>query len=232
MFYAKEAHHYGVELYKREQTGNFGQKNSGYIMVTANEAQQQEQMHQLHQFLRQQVNITDEDWRIFSSRFEYKVYPAGAFYLKAGEIENYVTFVDRGLVRFYVEDAGGNEVTCGFGFEGWFMCVYSSFYTRNPSRYYGETLTETHVWRIHYNDMQRAFDQLKVAERIGRLATEQMLMIKSERELSFLIKSAEERYLDLIGKAPHLFKYVPLKHLASYIGVTPQALSRIRKRIS
>lgn len=184
------------------------------------------------QYLRQQVNISDEDWHIFSSCFEAKTYPAKTFYLQAGEMENYLCFVDSGVTRFYVEAANGDETTVGFGFDGWFMCVYSSFYTRTPSRYYGETITDTHVWRIHYDDLQKLFDRLPVVERIGRLATQQMLLFKSERELSLLTRTAEERYLDLLSKAPQLFRYVPLKHLASYIGITPQALSRIRKRIS
>ncbi|NML38091.1 Crp/Fnr family transcriptional regulator [Chitinophaga sp. G-6-1-13] len=189
-------------------------------------------MQRMHEYLRQQVNISEEDWHIFSACFEPKTYPAKTFYLQAGETENYLTFVDSGVVRFYVEDANGDETTVGFGFDGWFMCVYSSFYTRQPSRYYGETITETRLWRIHYDDMQRMYDRLRIVERIGRLATEQMLLFKSERELSLLMKTAEERYLDLLNKSPQLFRYVPLKHLASYIGITPQALSRIRKRIS
>ncbi|WP_143307549.1 Crp/Fnr family transcriptional regulator [Chitinophaga vietnamensis] len=189
-------------------------------------------MQLMHELLRKQVDISDEDWLLFSSRFEQKIYPAKTFYLKAGETENYLSFVDRGLLRFYVEGKDGNETTVGFSFEGWFMSVFSSFYTRKPSMYYGETLTETHIWRMHYDDLQEMFERLKVVERIGRLATEQMLLLKSERELSLLTKSAEERYLDLFNIAPHLLRQVPLKYLASYIGVTPQALSRIRKRIS
>lgn len=189
-------------------------------------------MQLMHQFLKKQVGISDEDWLLFSSRFEQKIYPAKTFYLKAGETENYLTFVDRGLLRFYIEDKEGNDTTIGFSFEGWFMTVFSSFYTRKPSLYYGETLAETTLWRIHYDDLQEMYSRLKIVERIGRLATEQLLLLKSDRELSFLLKSAEERYLDLFHKAPHLLLQVPLKYLASYIGVTPQALSRIRKRIS
>lgn len=189
-------------------------------------------MQQMYQLLQKQADISEEDWSLFSSRFEQKIYPAKTFYLKAGETENYLTFVDRGLLRFYVEDKDGNETTVGFSFEGWFMSVFSSFYTRKPSVIYAETLVETCLWRMHYDDLQEMYSQLKIVERIGRLATEQLLLLKSERELSFLTKSAEERYLDLFNKAPHLLQQVPLKYLASYIGVTPQALSRIRKRIS
>ncbi|MBO9728112.1 MAG: Crp/Fnr family transcriptional regulator [Chitinophaga sp.] len=189
-------------------------------------------MQQMHELLRKQVDISDEDWQLFSSRFEQKIYPPKTFYLKAGETENYLTFVDSGLLRFYVEDKEGNETTIGFSFEGWFMSIFSSFYTRKPSMCYGETLTETHTWRMHYDDLQEMYRRLSIVERIGRLATEQLLLLKSERELSFLLKSAEERYLDLFQKAPYLLQQVPLKYLASYIGVTPQALSRIRKRIS
>ncbi|NSL90560.1 Crp/Fnr family transcriptional regulator [Chitinophaga solisilvae] len=189
-------------------------------------------MHQMHMFLKKQVDISDEDWRAFSAGFEKKVYPAKSFYLKAGETENYLTFVDRGMLRFYVEDQEGHETTCGFAFEGWFMSVFSSFITRQPSRFSGQVLTETHLWRMHYDDLQKAYEEIRIVDRIGRLAAEALLLIKSDREFSLLTRSAEERYLELFNKAPHLIKHIPLKYLASYIGITPQALSRIRKRIS
>lgn len=67
---------------------------------------------------------------------------------------------------------------------------------------------------------------------IGRKSAESLFLIKSRRELSLLNKTAEERYLDLFSQRPELIRHIPLKHIASYIGVTPQALSRIRKRIS
>ena len=76
------------------------------------------------------------------------------------------------------------------------------------------------------------YDKTEIGNTIGRLASEDLFMKKSKRELSLLIQSAEERYLNLFTEQPELLQFIPLKYIASYIGVTPQALSRIRKRIS
>jgi len=93
-------------------------------------------------------------------------------------------------------------------------------------------LTETILWQISNKDLQEVYKRTKNGNIIGRKMAENMYLIKSKRELSLLSKTAEERYLNLFSDRPELLKQIPLKYIASYIGVTPQALSRIRKRIT
>ncbi|WP_349666066.1 hypothetical protein [Polaribacter sp. Z014] len=88
------------------------------------------------------------------------------------------------------------------------------------------------MWKISNKDLQEAYQKTSSGNIIGRKMAENMFLIKSKRELSFLSKTAEERFLDLFSDRPELFQQIPLKHIASYMGVTPQALSRIRKRIT
>jgi CRP-like cAMP-binding protein len=104
--------------------------------------------------------------------------------------------------------------------------------TQEPSTNQLETLTDTILWSVSYNDLEIIYDKTEIGNTIGRLASEDLFMKKSKRELSLLIQSAQERYLNLFTEQPELLQFIPLKHIASYIGVTPQALSRIRKRIS
>ncbi|HET8736143.1 MAG TPA: Crp/Fnr family transcriptional regulator, partial [Pricia sp.] len=103
---------------------------------------------------------------------------------------------------------------------------------RTPCEYQIQALTETMLWRISQKDLQRVYGQTKMGDKIGRKNAENLFLIKSQRELSLLNKTAEERYLELFSHRPELIRHIPLKFIASYIGVTPQALSRIRKRIS
>lgn len=93
-------------------------------------------------------------------------------------------------------------------------------------------MTETILWQISNKDLQEVYKRTKNGNIIGRKMAENMYLIKSKRELSLLSKTAEERYLNLFSDRPELLKQIPLKYIASYIGVTPQALSRIRKRIT
>ena len=93
-------------------------------------------------------------------------------------------------------------------------------------------MTETILWKISREDLQEVYERTNSGNIIGRKMAENMFLIKSKRELSLLSKTAEERYLDLFSDRPKLLQQIPLKYIASYIGVTPQALSRIRKRIT
>ena len=102
----------------------------------------------------------------------------------------------------------------------------------NQIRQYLETLLETTLLSITHQDLQEVYSQTKIGNLIGRLSSERLYLNKSKRELSLLNDSAEQRYLNLFTERPNLLKEIPLKYVASYIGVTPQALSRIRKRIS
>jgi hypothetical protein len=80
--------------------------------------------------------------------------------------------------------------------------------------------------------LQEIYAETNIGNTIGRLASEDLYIKKSKREVSLLNQSAEERYLNLFKEQPHLLNHLPLKYIAAYIGITPQALSRIRKRIS
>jgi len=104
--------------------------------------------------------------------------------------------------------------------------------TQQPSSYQLETITDTVLWSVSFNDLQIIYTDTAIGNTIGRLASEDLFIKKSKRELSLLTESAEERYLNLFTEQPHLLQLIPLKYIASYIGITPQALSRIRKRIS
>ena len=95
-----------------------------------------------------------------------------------------------------------------------------------------EALTDMVVWRVHYDDLQMLYKTYSVGNLIGRLTVEKLYVEKLNREFSLLSETAEERYLKIMKEQPDLFQRLPLKHIASYMGITPQALSRIRKRIS
>lgn len=135
-----------------------------------------------------------------------------------------------GIVRYYIPKLE-NELTFTFVFSNSFVSGYDSFLTRKPSTFHIETLTNTILWRLSYIDLQTIYNETKIGNLIGRQASESLFLKKSKRELSLLNETAEQRYLNLFTEQPHLIQQIPLKYIASYIGVTPQALSRIRKRI-
>lgn len=174
---------------------------------------------------------TERDWQIFSSKLVRLEYPKKTLLLKTGQTENYLSFIEKGIIRFYIP-GDQNDLTFSFAFANGFVSAYDSFLLQKPSSYHVETLTDTILWRLAYNDLQDIYATTEAGNLIGRHASEDLFLKKSKRELSLLHKSAEQRYLDLFEEQPHLLKEIPLKYIASYIGITPQALSRIRNRIS
>ena len=134
------------------------------------------------------------------------------------------------MVRFYIPKEE-NDITFEFAFQDSFISGYDSFLSRRPSKYVVETITDTILWRLTYHDIQQIYDDSDIGNLIGRKASEELYLKKTARELSLISNTAEERYLNLFKERPELIREIPLKYIASYIGVTPQALSRIRKRI-
>jgi CRP-like cAMP-binding protein len=104
--------------------------------------------------------------------------------------------------------------------------------TQQPSEYQIEAITETVLWSISHADLQEIYAHTSIGNTLGRHASEGLYIKKTKRELSLLNQSAEDRYLNLFTEEPRLLQQIPLKYIASYIGITPQALSRIRARIS
>ncbi|WP_335966802.1 Crp/Fnr family transcriptional regulator [Galbibacter sp. PAP.153] len=188
-------------------------------------------MEEIRKQFEKNVSITDADWQLFASKLKRMEYPKKSVILKRGNIETSLSFIEKGIVRFYIPKID-NDLTFSFSFANSFVSAYDSFLTQTLSTYNVETITATVLWRLTYNDLQEIYQTTQIGNTIGRIAGEDLFLKKSKREISLLKNTAEERYLSLFLDRPELIKQIPLKYIASYIGITPQALSRIRKRIS
>ncbi len=189
-------------------------------------------LQQIKAYLDQIASISQSDWDFFTSKLQRRVIPKKSVFLKLNEIENHISFIESGVVRLYIpKENSEKEITFGFSFKDQFISAYDSFLTRQPSAYELEALTETTLLSITYNDLQDVYKTTEIGNLIGRLAAERLFLIKSKREQHLLNLTAEERYLKLFKERPELIKIIPLKYISSYIGVTAQALSRIRRRL-
>lgn len=189
-------------------------------------------MKQIKAYLEQIASISETDWDFFTSKLHRRVIPKKTVFLKLNEVENHISFIESGVVRLYIpKDDPEKEITFGFSFNNQFVSAYDSFLTQRPSAYQLQSLTETTILSITYNDLQEVYNTTQIGNLIGRLTAERLFLLKSKREQYLLNLTAEERYLKLFKERPELLKIIPLKYISSYIGVTAQALSRIRKRI-
>ena len=189
-------------------------------------------MQQIKTYLDQIAIIPDLDWNFFISKLQRRVIPKKSVFLKVNEVESTISFIESGIVRFFIpKENPEKEITFGFSFKNQFISAYDSFLTQSPSAYQIQALTETTVLSLTYDDLQSVYKSTQIGNLIGRLTAESLFLIKSKREQNLLNFNAEERYLKLFKERPELLKVIPLKYISSYIGVTAQALSRIRKRL-
>ncbi len=192
-------------------------------------------MGHIREYYERIIKLQETEWEFIASHFDRKVFAKNQVITRHGETENYLSFVETGIVRFYIpEDPDGNrdELTFNFCFDKEFTCAYNSFLTQTPSEYELQALAETIVWQISYADLQKVYAQTNAGNYLGRIISEKLFLAKSKRELSLLKHTAKERYLNLFSEQPGILKFIPLKYVASYLGITPQGLSRIRRQIT
>lgn len=190
-------------------------------------------MEQIKAYLDQLATISQSDWDFFTSKLQRRVIPKKTIFLELNAIEQTISFIEFGVVRLYIpKEDPEKEITFGFSFKDQFISAYDSFLTQTPSAYQLQALTETTLLSITYDDLQEVYNTTQIGNLIGRLTAERLFLLKSKREQDLLNLTAEERYIKLFKERPELLQVIPLKYISSYIGVTAQALSRIRKRLS
>ena len=177
------------------------------------------------------INITPQEVDCINQLFKKKEYKKGDFFLAEGQVCKQAGFIVKGLVRYYINH-DGEEKTYSFGQENTFVCNYESFVPQAPSTKIIQALEDCEITQISYSDLQIFFKSIAQGERFGRLVIEQVFMQLLQDLSSFYTDTPEYRYGQFIKKYPELQQRVSQYHIASYVGVKPQSLSRIRKRIS
>lgn len=179
----------------------------------------------------EKIGFKENDLTEFLNCIKTREFDANELILSEGQTENYLSFIDSGIVRYYAV-SNNKEITFDFAFENTFYCAYDSFYSRNKTEIYIQTITDCKLYSISFDNLAMLYTKCETAKTLGRIATEYLLSKKVKRELDLLIKTPQQRYESLFTEQPKLIQLIPQKHIASYIGVVPETLSRIRKRIS
>ncbi len=187
-------------------------------------------MENLKNLLNAKLDIPIEDWEYLNQRIQEKSVEKKEILTKEGEVESNIYFIQEGMFRLYIE-LPEKDVTVDFGFPNELICSYTSFITREPSVSNIQSLCSSKVLYISRKDLMDVYSNTQTGEAIGRVFTEEFFLYKSKRELSFMKESPTERYLKMFEEQPQLIQDIPQIYLASYIGITPQALSRIRAKI-
>lgn len=178
-----------------------------------------------------QVKVPGEVVEKAADMFTMKTITKGDIVVHVGGIQKEIYFVISGLLRSYYIDINGNDVTRFFTKEG-SLCCHEILFNKEPSKRCIEALEDCKILVIRDEDFKKLIEYNMYCMKIYIKVLEQSLRYKIERESSFLLKSATERYLDFKRMYPELEKRVNQAYIASYLGITPVSLSRIRRTIS
>jgi CRP-like cAMP-binding protein len=177
------------------------------------------------------IPIKEEYLDVFFSKFKAVSYKKGDYFVKEGQISRYIGFIVKGcLMCVYNND--GKEYIDEFSLDNEFISAYASFITGTPADKDIICLEDSELLILSYSNLQELYEIDPVFERTGRLMAEMLFMNWQQRVKSLLLDNAETRYLKLTENRPDLIQRVPQYHIAQYLGVSPETLSRIRKNTS
>lgn len=176
------------------------------------------------------ITLSEKDLVVIKQLFQMREIKKNDYFLKEGQISMQICFVKKGLFRYYINQEG-EEKTFYFGHENCFMTDYESFVPQIATLQNIQALEDSIILIISYNDLQQFYSKVENGERFGRLALEHEMIDVVRKLKSFYKDSIKQRYESFIIKYPEVQQRIPQYHIASYVGVKPQSLSRIRKRI-
>ena len=183
--------------------------------------------------LAQFAGLDEDDFKLSLPYWQVKEYKKGSFYNQHKTVCRYLGFITEGTFRSYIIDAKtGQEKNVFLYSKNQFVVTFKSFINQTPCDYHTPALTDARVICININDLLNLYKQSHKWEHFGRLLAQEAFNAAIERAESFIFKTPEQRYLDLIKHHPDIFNSVPLYHISSYLGIQGPSLSRIRKRIS
>lgn len=175
--------------------------------------------------------LRKEDLREIIAAHEKIDFPKGEVFLESGKMANAYYLIESGLLRAFVHDFNGNEITTAFHCPGEISIEVSSLFQRIPTEENIVALTDGTAWKIEFAVFESLFHKIEGFREWGRAWMAQQLFVSKKRSIDMLTRSAADRYLSLLSDHPEIIKDAPLKHIASWLGVTDTSLSRIRKEI-
>ncbi|MDB4107588.1 Crp/Fnr family transcriptional regulator [Bacteroidia bacterium] len=187
-------------------------------------------MHSFKSFLSNFLEVSGADWQIILPKLEHFNCSKGDVLTELGKIESNIYFLQKGAARMYYEKEN-KDITVSIGFPGSFISSYTSFLNREKSDFTLSTLTSCEGVAISHEALQFLYQNTECGHQLSRIVTEEFFLYLSRRVNDFLLKSPTERYLDMLEQQSRLIQEIPQKYLSSYIGITPQALSRIRAKL-
>ena len=184
----------------------------------------------LKKYLSTFIDIPFQEWAFFTSVLNVRKFEKNEFYFRLGDAVDEVGFVVEGLFYNFYSNKKGESSVKYFVAEGSSIACLSSLILNIPASFSGQALEDSILLTIKYRDLQKVFLRHSCWERMGRLSAEKLYIEKEVREERFLRADAREKYEYFVNEHPNLVNRLPQYLIASYLGITPVTLSRVRKK--
>ena len=176
------------------------------------------------------ISLTNTEFDLFANYLQEKEIKKKQEIVSTGEVCNYTAFVNKGCVRSFSMDKDGMEQVLQFAMEDYWVGDLYSYLTDKPALYTSEATENCSLLLIYRNDMEKVYEQVPKFERFFRILVQRSYVSLQQRITFNQSSSAEEKYHSLLQKFPTIELRVAQKHIASYLGITPESLSRIKRK--
>ena len=190
------------------------------------------QIESLIEYFNRLLTLDQEEIAFVEKVFKERKVKRRQFILQEGDVCKLNTFVVEGCFKMYMVDANGKEHNLQFAIENWWIGDIGSFHSETPSKLYIEALENSIILQIQKENQLKLFLDYPKFNRIFRVLAENAMVSLQQRVLQNISSTAEERYLDFLQRHPQFFNRISNVQIASYLGVTPEFLSTIRKKIA
>jgi CRP-like cAMP-binding protein len=187
---------------------------------------------QLNASIKQKVSLSDAEFESIKHFFIPKKIRKRQYLLNAGDVSYHISFVEKGLLRSFSIEDNGHEHVIQFALEGWWIADMCSFLSGDDANYNIEAIEDSELLLLTKPAMDEMTSQLPTIERYFRLLMQNHIIALQRRIQTTQAFSAEEKYLKLMEAHPDIISRSPQQYIASYLGITPETLSRIRKQVS
>ncbi len=178
----------------------------------------------------QRLAIKLDDWFTFTQYFSPRDLPTQQHWIQAGDICSELCFILEGLVRIYYIDQAGNEVNQHFYQANEVIAPVDALVSKEPCQYFVQALEPTRLMVANYSELSKAGEESPELLRLEIKMLQTIFMKSARREAQLLLGNAEQRYRWFCKEYPELLERIPQYHIASFLGITPVSLSRLRKK--
>ncbi|MEP1033055.1 Crp/Fnr family transcriptional regulator [Ekhidna sp.] len=182
--------------------------------------------------IRELVPLSEKEVEVVCDAFKRRHLKKKELLFQKGDPSSHMRFISDGCMKLYSVDGDGQEHILQFGISGWWINDLYAFLTETPATLFMQAITESTVFQVHRDRLNQLYDEVPMMDRFFRIKTQNGYVALQERTIRTMSDPAEQRYREFVNRYREMEQQIPQYMIASYLGITPEHLSTIRKKMS